>query len=346
MNRIFLVAPLCFLVVSSASAKPLTATVAVDCNEGQSITKALTRPAVELTIEISGICEEQVKISRTNVTLRGTTGPATDGIRAVAGGFDRTALDVVGVNTINIENLSLTGGPTAGLGINASFGVNVVDCVIEDNLFAGVIVGTASGSVDLVDTVITSTGNPSRGLWLTNGSSVDCIRCTIENHRTAILVSQGSLMRLVDSTAKGTRRGVDASGGSRFESDVFFATIPSTIEGVSQAAIILTGNASALIADDNINGKIRLEGKSVATLSASSQSNPSFSNRVESGSSLVARDSASLDGDFDITEFSNVTLTLGTATSGGLFCSLGADAVCDDPVGATSSSDCGQCPNP
>ena len=344
MNRIFLVAPLCFLVVSSASAVPSTATVAVDCNVGQSISKALTRPAAELTIEISGICQEEVKISRTHVTLRGTTGPATDGIRAVAGGFDRIALDVVGVNTINIENLSLTGGPTAGLGINASFGVNVVDCLIEDNLFAGVIVGTASGSIDLVDTVITSTGDPRRGIWLTNGSSVDCIRCTIENHRTAILLTQGSLMQLADSTAQGTRRGVDASGGSRFVSDVFFATSPSTIEGGSQAAIILTGNASADLGSlDLINGKIRLEGKSVLTIAGSSQSNPSFFNSVESGASLVARDSASLDGDFDITEFSTVTLPSGSTVSGSLSCSLGADAVCGSTSDVTGSSDCNQC---
>jgi hypothetical protein len=350
MNRIILIAMLCFLVVFSASAKdktPATATVAVDCSKGQSITEALNQRADRLTIEISGICEEDVLISRTHVTLRGTD-PLTDGIRPAPDGPKRQALNVVGVNNINIESLSLSGADI-GLAINASFGVFVDNCLIEDESLAGVIAGTASGSINLRDTEITSTAIPvpNRGIWATNGSSMFCSGCTISNHERGILLRHGSEMLLEDSTVVGTERGVEVVGGSRFVS--FDGTSSSTIEGGSggsQEALQLRDNSSALLTNGNINGRIRVVRNSVATLEGTSQLNPSLWNVVSSGSSLVGRDSASLDGDFNITEFSDVTLPLGSSTSGSLFCSLGAAAFCDNPSNATDRSDCGQCLNP
>ncbi|MBW2714071.1 MAG: right-handed parallel beta-helix repeat-containing protein, partial [Deltaproteobacteria bacterium] len=271
MIRIYIPAILCFLVVSSASAAPATATVSVDCHKGQKISNALNRPADELIIEISGICEEDVEISRTHVTLRGTD-PLTDGIRPVPGGPERQVITLVGANFINLENLSLTGAFT-GIGINYTFGVLVSNCIIKDNSFSGVLAGTASGSLNVVDTVITSSGAPAnRAIWATNGSNITCTRCEIDNHRTGIMLTQGSQVNIVDSRVLATRRGVDAFGGSRFQS---FGT-PSTIEGgsgASHAAIHLTDNASAtLFSGDCINGSIRLTGKSVATLWGTAQS--------------------------------------------------------------------------
>jgi hypothetical protein len=192
--------------------------------------------------------------------------------------------------------------------------------------------------------VITSTGNPSRGIWVANGSSMSCTRCTIENHQTGIRLTNGSFMFLDDSTVRGTQRGVDALSASNFAS-AFGNT--STIEGVSQFAIRLLDNSSADFTSDNINGRIRLEKNSVATLAGTFQSNPSlFLNLVRSGSSLVARNSASLVGNFEITEFSNVTLPAGSTVSGSLFCSLGADAVCENPSNVSGTSNCGQCFKP
>jgi hypothetical protein len=319
----------------------------VDCNKGQSITAALNRLADQLTIEVSGICEEDVLISRAHVTLRGTD-PLTDGIRPAPDGFKRQALNVVGVNNINIESLSLAGADI-GLAINASFGVSVDNCLIEDDLLAGVIAGTASGSINLRNTEITSTAIPvpNRGVWATNGSSMSCSGCTISKHERGILLRHGSEMLLENSTVVGTERGVEVVGGSRFIS--FEGTSPSTIEGGSggsKEALQLRDNSSALLTSGNINGRIRLVRNSVATLEGTSQSNPSLWNVVLSGSSLVARDSASLVGNFSITEFSNVTLPSGSTVSGGLFCTLGGDALCDLPASATSSSNCGQCLNP
>jgi len=343
MNRILLTAMLCFLVVSSASAdikakdkSPATATVAVNCNLGERITDALVVPAVALTIEISGICEEDVHVLRSNVTLRGTD-PSMDGIRPALDDVLNQALNLFGVNTILIENLKITGG-RMGIGINYSFGVTLRNCLIEENDFAGVIAGTASGSIVLEDTVIRNNG--TRGIWVTNGSNLICRRCTIENHSTAIKLSNSSKMFFIGSTAQNAFRGVDVSGGSHFAT---FAP-KSAIDG--NRAIQLNDHASARIqAGDTLNGEIRISGHSVAILRNSTQSNASLFNYVDSGSSLAAR-GTSLEGDIFVSEFADVTLHFGSTISGGLYCRLGADAACDDPLGATGYSDCGQCPNP
>ena len=350
MNRILLIAMLCFLVASSAFAEPATTTVAVNCNEGDSITQALRRPAAELTIEISGICEEDVHVLRSNVTLRGTD-PLMDGIRPAPDDILNQALNLFGVNTIVIENLKITGG-RMGIGINYSFGVTLKNCLIEENDFAGVIVGTGSGSIFLQDTVITSTAvapfTPRRGIWVTNGSNLTCNNCTVENHRTGIILDKGSETSLIGSTVRMARLAVDARGGSRLETRL--ANVPNTFEGNTlpgglRAAIRLTGNASADLGPDTILDRIIVAQKSVATLRGSFQTNFS-SNRVDSGSSLVARDGATLAGDFFITQFSDLTLPHGSTISGNLSCNMGADAFCFDPLGATFSSNCGQCPNP
>lgn len=347
MNRVFIVATLCFLFVSGAAAGiPATATVAVNCNAGDRIMVALLRPAVELTIEISGICEEDVEILRKNVTLRGTN-PLTDGIRPDPDGLKRQVITVFGTNSIIIENLNLAGANN-GIGVNASFGVFVTNCIIEDNSFAGVIAGTAS-TVRVLDTVIRNIGgNPNRGIWATQGSNMSCTGCTIENHVRGILLRHGSEMLLIDSTVVGTQQGVEVVRASKFR--MLAGTSPSTIQGGSggsQNALVLRDNSSAFLTSGNINGNIRLRRNSVAVLAGTLQSNPSLLvNVVQSGSSLVARNSASFVGDFFITEFSNVTLPTGSTVSGSLSCSLGADAVCGNPSNVSGTSNCGQCPTP
>ena len=50
---------------------PDVLTVQVDCDNGESINDVLATPAVELIIEISGTCIENVVIARDFVTLRG-----------------------------------------------------------------------------------------------------------------------------------------------------------------------------------------------------------------------------------------------------------------------------------
>ena len=144
---------------------PPTATVVVDCDKPipDSINEALTTPAVELTVEIRGICDEFVKVTRSNVILRGATQPAPDAlISPLPDGIHFTgslpipnALFVRDTFSVTIENLSLT-SRTGGLSVGDSFSILVSNCRLENSGFAGAFVGDSR--VTMVDTLSKATG--------------------------------------------------------------------------------------------------------------------------------------------------------------------------------------------
>ena len=220
MNRICIGISLCIFVASSALAgvkapkdkAPLEATVIVDCDAGDRIADALATPALNLIIEISGFCAEDFEITRTNLTLRGAD-PNVDGISPDPGGLLRQALTLRNVSIIRIENLKLSGA-FAGIGINDSFGVNLVNCRLENNEFAGAIVGTASGSVFFTNTVVAAPMPPAgarlrRGIWVTNGSNATCIDCTITDYSESLFVTNGGQLSVFGGSFTATRGALD-----------------------------------------------------------------------------------------------------------------------------------------
>jgi hypothetical protein len=292
----------------------------VDCNKGQTINNALNRPAVELTIEISGICIEDVEITRTNVTLRGAD-PLVDGIRSDPSGFMRQALTLRNTSFVYIENLKLTGANN-GIGINNSFGVYLVNCRLEDNEFAGAIVGTGSGSVHFTDTVVAAPNPPegarlSRGIWATNGSNATCTNCAIQDYWYALRASTGSQITVDGGSITGT-----------------------------QYALGVFANSTSFVVGATLDGRIRMFDKSSTTLIGVNQINAPSSNQLRTGSILVASGGTTLVGPTFVSGFTNVALFDTSSISGDMQCSSGGDAYCDSPLTATSSSNCGQCANP
>src|SRR5262249_26007 len=102
-----------FRLLSLEPQKDKTAsTVTVDCAKGETINQALTKSPTmrNLTIEISGLCTENVVITRDHVTLHGTD-PAHDGIKAdLNEEISDVALWVRGAQLVTVQNLKLTGG--------------------------------------------------------------------------------------------------------------------------------------------------------------------------------------------------------------------------------------------
>jgi hypothetical protein len=318
----------CVFLITSASAgdkapkekAPPEATVFVDCNAGERINDALATSALNLTIEIDGICAEDVEIKRNNVTLRGDD-PAEDTIRPDPDGLMRTAIALRNVSAISIENLTLTGAFN-GIGINDSFSVNVTNCRLENNEFSGAIVGTASGSVNFADTVV-SASTPAAdarlrlGIWVTNGSNARCFNCVINDYRESIKATVGSQLFVSGGSFVGTRGALD----------VF-------------------DNSSVYLENAVIDGRVRVETKSIARLRDTSQSNTTLPNRSRNASSLVLEGTTSLIGDAWVGEFANMSLLNDSSMSGNLSCFNGGDAYCADPVLQTGSASCGQCATP
>lgn len=338
------------------NAPPAEAKVQVDCNAGDSITDALNVRAEVLTIEINGMCEEDVNILRSNVIFNGASIDATlDGIVAPAG--DDRAVTIFGVNTIEFENLSLIGG-RFGLSMNATFGVDVRNSIIEvspsasSNSTFGVIIGSASGSITLDNTEISSTSFGARGLWATNGSNVRCSECTIDSFSRGILATQGSEIVLWGTTVQNTGRAVELLGGSRLTAiqrchdfPICSAPVPSDLTGVR--SLVLTGTASASVANSNLNGRLQLSDKSVLSIQNVAHTIGGGTNTLEGDSSLVVDGAGSVvGGSLNISEFSNLSLSGGSTIGGALSCSSGGDAYCDDGNDVLGGSDCSQCISP
>lgn len=97
--------------------------VLVDCGSGQSVNEALeqTASAASVNITIRGTCTEHVVINplRDHVVLRGET--QADGISAPP---DADAVSIRGVDGVQIENMTITGGEN-GVSINGAESVGL-----------------------------------------------------------------------------------------------------------------------------------------------------------------------------------------------------------------------------
>jgi hypothetical protein len=341
LKTIFLLTLSCLLLViplSSLATKPSNI-LQVDCAKGDSIMKALENPAQELTIEISGICVEDVIIERSNVILRGTD-PLLDGIQPAPVESLDQALNIFNAHEITVENLSFSGA-NVGFAINDSTFVTLTNCRFENNASVGFIVGSA-GVVNMYDSVITNNSNV--GVLISNGGSLGCFNCTVTNQFTGFQVRLGSELILSDSTVQASGRALDARGGARILT--LFGTTPNTLVG--PRALRLTGTVSAELNGDTMTGKLDLQQNSTVRLNSVSQTASSGDSFITGDSSVEATGGTNLDGDYQIRDFSKVILSPGASSAGSLNCFFGGDAFCAaNPFGGGGgTSNCGQCPFP
>jgi hypothetical protein len=248
---------LCSVVTVEVSAR--TKTIRVDCSRGKSIKRALAYSwwIDELTIEIDGICDEDVLVKRDGVTLLGINldedGEPEDGIRAVSTDagppnfgatlFIRDALNVT------VENLILTGGElglrVVDSGNTGTALILVKNCRLENNTLAGLSLGRAN--VVFEDTVIIG---GSRSATLIGMSTFSCEKCSIEG----ALRGGDSTFSLIGSTLKGrfqvARSRIDLTDTVQTENPTFNALFHdsqlnvrgvSTILGLTRFTAFSTG---------------------------------------------------------------------------------------------------------
>ncbi len=86
---------------------PLDITVNVDCDQGESINAALAQLANKLTVLINGSCEEEVVITRNDVTLQGVDPTPT--ITAPPGEWS-SAIRIEGAHGVSLWDLQMVGG--------------------------------------------------------------------------------------------------------------------------------------------------------------------------------------------------------------------------------------------
>jgi hypothetical protein len=201
----------------------LAATRDVNCNDDQTITKALTKAIPGDTIRVEGTCKEVVVITTDRLTLEGRGNAVLDGEGVDLGGED-ALLTIEGARGFVITG-TLTVQKSAESGIivrnnaNASFRGNIIS---RDNGIHGLLVinsahaGFDEGTVTVENNVrdgvpvvngssafippppagalLTSNGNP-RGILIINGASFEALGGAInaaDNQLSGITVALGS----------------------------------------------------------------------------------------------------------------------------------------------------------
>jgi hypothetical protein len=226
--------------------------VSVDCTKGKSVQAAIDANVGAVTIDIHGICVENVRIERrSDITLRGASA-LTDGIQGVAGGT--AGLEVYHSTRVLVQNLALSNGATIGFGAWFSH-VTLESCRVENNTMAGMHLSSDSGING--DQLIVS-NNLARGATVQRAATFFCVGCTFANNNTAAAVATtGGLFSLLDSVVTGIN-GIRASTAAYGDVDCISETtaFPCSINVSGTAAQALDAEV-ALYATGDFSGRVQ-----------------------------------------------------------------------------------------
>jgi parallel beta-helix repeat protein len=211
----------------AVAAEPVKS-VTVDCNRGETITKALTlgdeRKA--LIVVVRGTCNESVSIERTDVTLRGQAGFGS----AINGPDPTIDTVVVRANRVMVEDLEVRGGRNGITGIAAG-GLLVRGVTVQSTGRNGIVY--SSGSSGIVDGC-TVQSNVRDGIVIDSSSSAIIINCNISQNRNGVLVGTG--------------------GAARIGIDNLNVPAANTISQNGQAGIVILLGGQAIMAMNQITG--------------------------------------------------------------------------------------------
>jgi hypothetical protein len=322
----------------------------VDCTKGDSLQSAIDASADGDTIEVRGLCNENVKIVRRKLTLHGLD-PLTDGIRGVASTSTvYAALEIWYSELIRIENLSFTHtvAERSGLGLWFS-GAEALNCRMTNNAMMGAHV-SAGSFLDASELILSDNG--AHGLNVQRNSWSICLGCRLENNANrAAAANRASFFSLWDSVITGARGilvtndsygDLDCiTGGSSFPCSLNVTMIAATAFTSGTAGMYGTGPFAGQVAAFD-RGQISLYGAQQTSTGVNTSGNPR-SNLVDSFSMLVADPSfetgleSQLKGQTFINTFSRAVLNGNTTIDGTLSCGSAGDAWKDAGVTGTVS---------
>lgn len=317
---------------------PPTAVITVDCDAGDSVQDALTTPAAELTVEIRGICDEDVVVARDDVVLSGRS-PALDGLRGVSPSpdFPNAVLRIVASERVRVENLSIADGFRNGIQINEnSTQVTIDGCEVTGTGRDGIQATGDSSPIAILDTIVTDHVRSAVAGF--DADFVECVRCTLDGDSFGLLSVVGARLIVRDSTvAGGSFAALAGDGGATIS--ITDTVLASDVWG---PAAVDTGQV--FVAGGSYSGSLLAERNGFLGLSGTTHTaNARGFNFL--GTSASASVSASTVLGFTIVEdFAAFTLRDGSTLDGDLICPLAGDAYCDDAaVQVTGGSSCEHC---
>jgi hypothetical protein len=342
------------------SVKPLkektSATVAVDCTKGESINAALTKnPGVRnLTVEITGMCTENVVVTRDHVTLHGTN-PANDGIQAdLSDEITDVALWVRGAELVTVENLKLTGGFSGLLASNTGLtNTHLVNCRLEGNSAYGAQLENALVQAD--DTTFSTNGNINAGVFA--GSRLQCTNCTLADPQGSGPLGTTRVNAFVFGANRLLLFNCTLTNGGITSDDSFVLMTDSTITGLAPGGntIFAFGSSAIALTRVTVNGSMNFsQGANVQLLGVTQVT--TINNVMDDSAYVRIGDASPASGGppsipstlrgFVMRNFTRVSLLQTSHITGNFNCSQGADAFCSTPANISGTSNCGQCPKP
>jgi hypothetical protein len=358
--------PACALLLLSAPAgttvhskdKP-SLTVKVDCAKKESVGDALAQnqTAQSLVVEVSGLCHENVVVTRDRVTLRGAD-PSVDGIEAAESEeINDAAVWARGVHHLVIENLKLTGGFSGLLATDASLASLVLNnCRLEGNAAYGVQLQTSL--VEAHDTTFGPNGNVNAALF--GVSRLQCSNCTLADPQGGGPLGSLRLNLLAFGGHALFDHSTLTNGGIQNSDAALLSLTDSSLEGPAPNGQSLnTGGAVVSFVRVQVRGAMRFSQNSSTELLGVTQTPVTGgpTNTVEDSAFVRVGDAPPAAGGppslpsslraFTLRNFSNLSLLQTSQVVGNLRCSLGANAFCAAPAtGVSGTSNCGLCPKP
>lgn len=314
---------------------PPEKTVTVDCSKGKTIANALQAAAESLVIEIRGICDEDVYLNRSDVTLRGSD-PNVDGIRGVKpADVPGGVLTVERANNVVIENLGILDGLRDGLLLLDVGSVQVLNSRIVGHDRFG-LYSLDGNIVRVFDTEIEA------GRWAVAATQdAICTRCTIHGGEIAWISFSGQ-QAIFDSTLTSDDRGVWS------QVDGHLRVIRSTVNAPGLVVVSIE-NAVMILTDSTIDGGwMACEEQSSLTLRRSQQNSNSLGfNLFQRQAQVSVLDGSRLEGLQILEYFSTIAIDDGpSGTSvvvGDLACGSASDAWCPNAAMNVTGASCGQC---
>jgi hypothetical protein len=236
----------------------------VDCDRGETITRTLDFIRPGDTVLVSGTCSENLLLSNTVHQFDGITLDGQGTATLLGPVATSNVIELVGVNTFTIQNLTITGGYD-GISVNTSLRVAISNVTVNRAGRIGVHYQRMSQGY-----VVNSTleNNPSNGLVVNENSYVrvgetdgvgategDLGPCTIaSNGGYGIRVQRQSKARIYVSSIED-----NVNDGVHVESESYAEIATDDISGnkngvfVSENGVIHLGNPTGTTAEDNPN---------------------------------------------------------------------------------------------
>jgi hypothetical protein len=339
------------VAAASTPAAAAARTTVVDCDQGKTVQRAVDRADDGDTVEVRGICHENVRIERKRLTLRGLD-PALDGIQGVAATPGVPALAIYYTDGVSIENLSFSDGPDRGVGMWFSH-VTMTGCRIDGNGGTGLWVSSSS-FLDALD--LTLSNNAVRGLLAQRSAAAFCTGCVVaDNNLNAAVATTGGILSLLDSAVSG-RHGIVASVPDSY-ADIDCVTSPTTavpcgMSVTGRAALAFGGATAALFGAGDFTGQVVADDRGHAYVFGARQTAPGTTpggsplpNLVSNLATLTAEPSidelgaahqSQLKGHTAVEALSRALLLGETVVDGTLACDRAGDAWADPGVVVTA----------